>query len=487
MNKSFVSRFLKGSLSTSVGTLATIGLQFVTITFIAREVAKEPLGIYFLILAIMQFFKIVSGLGLDLTLVKYISGEKVDGKGDVVSVILMTRLLTLLVTSLIVYFGGNLILPLFGEGTEAYLIYIPFLFSLASLREMLFNLMQGLRLYNRYAIVQIVSAALKLGMVFYFLNNLTLENLLVVELSMLGFSLVVQIIIIPFRELNLIKRAFNRKLFGEMVRFGIPLYYTSLLTVGHEKSSVFLIGYFLNPVSIAAYEIALKIPDGFSRLFRSFIIVFFPSFSELVSEGHREDAKKVMNKSLVLFSTVIVGLVLISFLFAEELVVFVFSESYADVAFAFVLLMLNVYLRVISNIMGYGIVGAGDSTASAKVNTISIVVNLTASILFIPRFGYVGAIYSMILMNAISQISYFVFLWRAGLAPQTVYLRPLLFLVIPVGLSLLFSSESFVLKITFVTIYALLCVLFIKDVRQLINMIMQQMQKRLWQTRPAQT
>jgi O-antigen/teichoic acid export membrane protein len=487
MDKNFVSRFLKGSLSTSVGTFATIGLQFVIITLIAREVPRELLGIYFLILAIMQFFKIVSGMGLDLTLVKFISGQEKDDQGDIVSVILITRLLALLITGIVVYLTGSLILPLFGEGTEAYLIYIPFLFSLASLRELFFNLMQGLRLYNKYAIVQIASAILKLGLVLYFLNNLTVANLLIIELVMLGVSLIIQIIIIPFKEMKLIKTKFNKELFSKIVRFGMPLYYTNLLVVGHEKSSVFLIAYFLNPISITAYEIALKIPDGFSRLFRSFIIVYFPSLSELFSQGHIDDAKKVMNKSLVLFSSAIVGLVLISFLFAEEIVGLVFSEKYLDVSFAFALLMLNIYLRVMANILGYGIVGAGNSSASAKVNTIAIIVNITASLLLIPRFGYLGAIYSVILMNAISQISYLVFLWRADIAPQTTYLRPLFFLIVLAGLSTFFNIDSFLIRILFVLLYAVLCFSFVKDVRQLLAVVLHQVQKRMWQTKPVQT
>jgi O-antigen/teichoic acid export membrane protein len=485
MDKSFVSRFLKGSLSTSVGTFATIGFQFVTITFIAREVPKEPLGIYFLILAIMQFFKIASGLGLDLTLVKFIAGEEVDEQGDVVSVILMTRLLTLLIIGVIVYLAGSLILPLFGEGTEDYLLYIPLLFSLASLRELFFNLMQGLRLYNKYAIVQISSAILKLSLVLYLLNDLTVSNLLIIEMAMLGLSLVFQIIIIPFKKLKLIKATFNKELFGKMIRFGMPLYYTSLLTVGHGKSSVVLIAYFLNPASIAAYEIALKIPDGFARLFRSFIIVYFPSLSQLFSQGHIDDAKKVMNKSLILFSTGILGLVLISFLFAEEIVVLVFSEKYLDISFAFSLLMVNIYLRVMANIMGFGIVGAGNSGASAKVNTISIVVNLTASLLLIPRLGYMGAIYSLILMNAISQISYLVFLRRAGIAPEITYLRPLLFLIVLAGLSTILNVDSFLIRILFVLLYAALCYFFVKDVRQLLAVVLHQVQKRVWQTKPV--
>jgi O-antigen/teichoic acid export membrane protein len=114
----------------------------------------------------------------------------------------------------------------------------------------------------------------------------------------------------------------------------------SLLALVFDRSSTFLIGALLNPVSVAAFEVALKIPDGFMRLFNSFIIVYFPTLSNLFAKGNRDDAHKMMNSSLILLSTGINFLVLVSFLFADKIVRCYFQKILGSLT-GFALLMLS--------------------------------------------------------------------------------------------------------------------------------------------------
>ncbi len=164
--------------------------------------------------------------------------------------------------------------------------------------------------------------------------------------------------------------------------------------------------FFLHPASVAAFEVALKIPDGFMRLFSSLIVVYFPSLSSLFAKGNRDDAHRMMNSFLVLLSTGIVFLVLVAFLFANEIVLASFSREYLEVSLAFAFLMLNFYLRAISNILGYSLVAAGNSSAPVKANIAASTVNIVGSLIMIRMFGYIGAVYSLLLMNITSQIIY---------------------------------------------------------------------------------
>lgn len=73
---SFCNRFLKGFLSSSTGTAATVLIHFFSIVFIVKQAPVEDFGLYMLLLALVHGLRILAGLGLDLTLVKFISSEK---------------------------------------------------------------------------------------------------------------------------------------------------------------------------------------------------------------------------------------------------------------------------------------------------------------------------------------------------------------------------------------------------------------------------
>ena len=50
-----------------------------------------------------------------------------------------------------------------------------------------------------------------------------------------------------------------------------------------ERVNYFIIGAYLNPSSIANYDVATKVPDALKKIFQSFIIVYFPSLAKLFS------------------------------------------------------------------------------------------------------------------------------------------------------------------------------------------------------------
>jgi O-antigen/teichoic acid export membrane protein len=227
-----------------------------------------------------------------------------------------------------------------------------------------------------------------------------------------------------------------------------------------------MIGALLNPVSVAVYEVALKIPDGFMRIFNSFIVVYFPGISNLFAKGNRDDAHRMMNSSLVLLSTGISFLVLVAFLFANEIVLVLFSKEYLEVSLAFALLMLNFYIRAISNILGYSLVSAGYSSAPVKANIVASTVNIIGSLVLIRIFGYIGAVYSLLLMNITSQIIYELILRRVRLAPHLLeYLKPVLLLAVAMGIYWLFGTDSILLKLLLVGSYIAGSWLLIEEIK----------------------
>jgi PST family polysaccharide transporter len=467
MENRFVSNLLKGLVSTSFGSIATLGFHFSSVLLMTRYVSKDMLGMYFLALAVVQVLKIISGLGLDLTLAKSVSGASRQLQQDTVASIVAVRFISITSIGLIFYTAGRFLLPLFDVRLTDYVAIMILLLALTSYRDLFLGLMQGIQQFKAYAIVEVLSALTRVVLLIVFHDRLSLKGLLYIEIVSQLVEVLLQLFAMRTLLRSLSRKNISRDCLQSLGRFTTPLYVNNLLAVIHDRGNVFLIGAFLSPVSVAAFEVALKVPDGFMRLFNSFIVVYFPSLSNLFAKGKQDDAKRIMNSSLTLLSAGIIFLVLIAFLFADEIVLALFSKEYLDVSLAFALLMLNFCLRAISNILGYSLVSAGYSSAPVKANIIAVTLNIASSLILIQMFGYLGAIYSLLLMNLTTQIIYEVLLSQARLAPYLIeYLKPFFLLVAALGVYWFFGVSSIPLRVLLLGLYIGACWMFIKEVRE---------------------
>ena len=281
MDQLFKRNFLKGSTAATIGTVSTMAFHFGSLMLLTRSLPKDEFGIYALILVIVYLFSIIGGFGLEYTLVKFISTDKQEEQKSVLVPIFLLRGGSLLVVSLIFILAGRFILHFFDIRIMRFIIYIPVLFVILSFRDLLFNLLQALNLFRKLAVIQTASAALRLAMIFafLFLHKLSLQNLIYIELSSSLLALVLQISTTPMRALLDFRQ--SKSSFMRIIKFCTPLYLNNLLTFSYDRVSIFIVGAYLTPVSIAYFDVAGRVPDAMKRVFASFTIVFFPNMAKL--------------------------------------------------------------------------------------------------------------------------------------------------------------------------------------------------------------
>ena len=236
---------------------------------------------------------------------------------------------------------------------------------------------------------------------------------------------------------------------------------------------VFVIGYFLNPISIAFYEVAGKIPQGFSRLFASFRIVYFPSLSSLISKGDTLNAQKFINSCLTIMSTLGGLIVITSVLFSEEIITLIFSAEYLEVKTTFILLTFSVCMQLIATTMGYSLVAAGKPKESMFSSIVGISIELVLSILLIPIYGYVGASIAFVIMTFVMQGISSYYLRNIGIKINIwEYFKPILCLFSLALVFLLFDFASSFYKLIYLFSYLGLCFAFVQDFRSGLSYVM---------------
>ena len=472
MDKAFKRNFLKGSAAASIGQVSSMFFHFFSITILARSMQVKEFGLYSLILVITYLFNTLGSFGLEVTLVKFITDKSKEENKTILFPILLLKFFTTILFCLIFYSLSNLILSLFDKELNKYTLFIIFLIFLGSFRDIFYNLLQGLNLFKKYAIVQTFSAAIRalLIILFIFFSFLSFNNLIKIEIFTTVLALIALLIVLPLK--SLIHPTMDLQIYRKIIKFTLPVYFNNIFTIFYGRSNLFIIGIFLTPTSVAFYDIASKIPEALKKIFNSFILVYFPSISRLIAAGDKESANNLMNKSISIFSIILGILVFCSFAFSKEITLLLFSDKYMSTSLAFALLMFNFLLRTAANIMGYSILSSGHPEIPMKVNIFTSIISLGGTMLFIPSVGYIGAVYALLLMNILSLIEYYFYLRNLELIINLKkLLQPLLVLIISGVIFYLIpnSSLSFILKIAIVMLYILINWLFVDEVRSLLK------------------
>jgi O-antigen/teichoic acid export membrane protein len=482
MELQFKKNILKGSAATSIGTISGMVFQFLTIMILTRFVSKDDFGLYALIIVIVNMFNLLGGLGVELTMVKFIASESAGESQDVLLPVLLLRAFGSIIFTIVFIITGRFILQLFDDRIYQYVWYILTIFILANYRDLFYNLMQGLHQFKQYSIVNVTSSVFRVLLVFIFVlfTKLDIRILLIIELLATLQPLIHQLFVIPFKKYLMVKPTLET--YKRVINFSIPLYLNNLIVFINGRMNIFIIGAYLNPAAIANFDVASKVPVALKKIFQSFIIVYFPNLAKLFSSGDRKTAVNLIGKAMSIFSVVITLLVIFSFLFRHELTLLLFSEKYVEVSLAFSLLILNFFIRGLGDLMGYPFVPAGHPSVPTRINAIASVISVGLSFLFIPVYGYMGAVYALLIMNIFSSILFYRFLIKHKINPgPKLFLKPIL-LILVVPISFLFGEEiSFVLNILLFIICLILGWLISDEFRSAFKFVISFLHKFKWQ------
>jgi O-antigen/teichoic acid export membrane protein len=132
--------------------------------------------------------------------------------------------------------------------------------------------------------------------------------------------------------------------------------------------------------------------------------------------------------------------------------------------------MFNLSLNVSKNILGYSNLAAGFPKVPMKVNLSSGAISIIGAVLLIPKLGYIGAAYALIIMNFYALASYLFYLKKIKINVAILnHLKPYILLLIVMGVYLVINVDSTILKSSAVLIYLILNWIFISDFRDLIK------------------
>lgn len=469
MLKDIKTGLLKGSLITSVGQIISVALLFLSTAIIARFVHPEELGKFFIVLSVSALMEVIISFGLEPTLVRVIATADSIDKKEIFNKLLFIRIISLLIISLLFIFIFYLLRNAFLEWYH-YGYYIVCLFNVSSLRNFFNAELQANKNFKSLISVQIFQTTAKVFsyIILGFNKQLTLNILLLIEIFSLAIGFIIQL---NHLKKNIdIKLNLDLKFSKQIFLFALPLYFNSFLHVFQARINNFLIAAFSNLHQVANYEIARKIPDGFSRLSASLTLVYYPFISELLYQNRYNETEFLLTKYLKALFSILSPIIFIFFIFKEEIILIIFSSSYIHVSFATFLLLIIYLFSFVSSLMGYTLVAAGKPSYSFNVNLIRTVIGFILSMPLIYFGGYIGAVYSLLLSNILSFIISHYYLQKIKLRIRVWDILGSFILIICVISIIQFTnnyySRSFSINVIILLVFLILYTIFEREFRE---------------------
>jgi O-antigen/teichoic acid export membrane protein len=399
MEANFVAKFLKGVLATGLGTVATLVLGFVNIGIAVRFIPKEEFGVFLLIQTIVFSVVMIADLGLNISTTKFLAASDEAEKATIVNTALVLRGIIVVITALIVTVlksGVDFVFK--SESLTDLYFYVPILIAAESYNALLSAILQGLQQYRRLAYAQIAASAANVAFIIVtvVLLRFSVHGLIISRLAAVLLAVLYQMKIAGVRVRPRIDQATAKKMTG----FGIFLGVNNILSFLFMRIDTLIIGAVMNPVGVALYGTASKIPDASRQIFESFRSVFFPNIAELFGQQKNREAESILNQSLRLVSFLSLLVSLLMIVFRNEIVTLLFSSKYMECGPVLSLLMVAMCIGLIGSVLGTSLVAAGHPRLPAFINVVDATVCVIANLVFIPAFGIIGAAYAAIIARA---------------------------------------------------------------------------------------
>jgi len=460
----FKSLSIKGFIWNHLAKLSDYGLTYLISVILARNLDSESYGLFVTAYSIGTVLIILSSLGIDETINKYVSQFSANNKTGQIKKLLLTlfryRLAAIVIILLLVFLFRQNISKIFNsESLSDYitvLVFFVFFQNLSNFFVQYFTALLNTRL------VFFINTVLKLLSITSILIYLTTNEdlyIILILISSISFLSFVTYAFFAKQVLSYSSENFNNH---EVKNFSKIMWLNAILSmVLGRYSDIFLLGLLIGiTTEISYYEIAFSLTTVIDYVFSVGLIGVIISVFSATAVTDKSNILPIRNKIIKYYQFFVLPVMLFSLIFASDLINMIYSDKYSAAIILFQVLLF--YKIVIVNVFGSGLnISILVSIGKQKyvfINRIILgIINIVLNIIFIPKYGALGAItitgfvlliiyfIDFVLVNLIVELQYDL----AFLIKNTILILPWLTVIYIINLSINFNI--IILSIVFFT------------------------------------
>ncbi len=383
----------------SLGNVSTkiIGLILLPIYTNPAYLSVDDYGVWATLDVTSQILIGILALNLPLAMLRWASAEKDAEKSK--SIVFSTLIAVIAIAALSLLFmlpnAGFFSRTIFGN--ENYSGYFNLLFIYAA-----FGIYNGvplniLRLKEKsvaYVVITSSKFAALLSLNIFFVVYQGEGVAGIIKGQLLG-EILLTLVTLPyvFKSINF-KADFDA--LREMLKYGLPLVFSSAFTFILTFGDRYVQLHFLNEAKVGIYSLGYKIASVMNMLvLQSFQLGFVPiAYKKL---GDKDD-KRFFSKILTYYAIVLTFVALAISLFGGEIVTLLAkSEEYYAAAYVIPVIALAFVLKGVQYNFALSFHYAKKTIYNAAVVIVTAIVSLTLNIILVQRFDFIGSAYAMLI------------------------------------------------------------------------------------------
>jgi len=379
-------------LSLATSSLAHLLLRMV----LGKELGPKGLGTYTLVFTIYMFGMQFAAFGFGAALTNYIAKYKnnISKIEEYVSSGVIGSIASGSIMGILLYsFSEYLSINFFHIPEMVILLKITAVcFPFMAIQKVALGALNGFRKMSHFAMINIFQNT------FVFLISVFLVFFLKMGVTGAVVGFVVPTVMIGVVSLLYIRKSFSlpsRLVLGNILReitlFGFYVVLGNSIGLINTQVDSLLIGRFMNETDVGYYAIAVIIMQGITLLPSAVQAVTTPTMATYYGRKEYSKIRKlVKNTMLEIFAIELIFLIFLT-IFGKHIIIILFSEEFAPAYIP--MLVLSIGYLMYAPWMSVGAIFAciGKVNLSFKLNGLCAILNTTLNLLFIPKFGLIGA------------------------------------------------------------------------------------------------
>ena len=434
--KANLTTILMGVRVDLVGRVLNTFLRYGYVLLLARLLGAHLMGIFFLGVIIIDICAMLSRMGLENGVLKYVAihearGEPGCAKGTILQAAMISVSAALIIAALLYFASDAISASIFRKSELAPVLRILALsLPFSSLMYMLVHATVAFHTLKYRAIIEnMVNPLLNITLVLLFYKmGIRLSGVafayVIAFVACAGLAVCYLLRIYPVMKVVEIKPVYDTK---RLMSFSAPLLFVGVLNLLMMWTDILMLGIFTPASDVGVYNTAVKTAFFINFIIISFTSIFAPRISELYHAGDLRQLQSLFKIISRWIFTLSLPLFIIMVFQAENLL-WLFGERFTAGALSLSLLagahMLNAAVGSVRYMLT---MAEREKTVMADTAAVCIL-NIVLNFLLIPRYGITGAAtatsVSIVCINLIMLLQVFRYLHMHPY--NSKYLKPLL-------------------------------------------------------------
>lgn len=396
---SYTKKAVFGTSFLMLMTVLASGVAYATRIVLARRLHPADYGLFYAVFTFIVFFLFLKDLGLGSALVRFIPQFQAEErhhhlKTAIVSVFTI-QFISSLVFAVVVFLASGLLAEYyFKDPRAALLLKLLLLYVFGSLLYRIYrSVFNGFQNIKVYSVMEFMNNSFTLLLLLFFLH----AGLGVYALALANVLTFVVMIIILFPFLLKTFPFFKHKVVDfwpvskELLRFGLPLFASSIAGKFIGDIDTLMLTYFSNLTNVGIYNVIY--PSATMLLFVGGTLTE-ATFPMMVTFWAKKDLLRLTEglRMLVKYSLILfVPPSLCVLFFSDFFIQSFFGKEYLPGVVALQVLIIGMLFFVVAGVYQNALIALGKPKIVAKIIIITAVANALGNLILIPTLGIKGA------------------------------------------------------------------------------------------------